>query len=450
MIKRIFTLLILVTLSISALSQTSYMDQWPQFRGPFASGVVESTDLPDNWNIETGENIKWKVEIPGLGHSCPTIWDDKVFVTTAISGSGTDSLKVGLYGDIDDVDDLSVHEFKLYCIDKNTGKEIWSRLSYKGVPKTKRHTKSSQANPTPATNGEYVVAFFGSDGLYCYDLEGKLIWERDFGAMNAGPYTDPDAEWGFASSPIIHENKVIIQCDFLGDCFVAALDIATGKDIWKTPREEISSWGSPNFYNHDGYRQIVVNGYKHMGAYDFDTGEEIWKLSGGGDAPVPTPIFAHGLIYIHNAHGRNQPIYAIKPDAKGDITLSEDKDSTTNKSIVWSIKKGAAYNPTNVIYGDFMYNMRMNGQLSCFDAKTGELIYKERLPGNNALSASGIASNGKLYYSTEQGDIFIVKAGKEFEVLGKNPMNDIIMATPAISENTLFWRTQHYLIAVSK
>lgn len=446
--KHLLKLFILITFySCNTLTEEQdYMQQWPQFRGPFASGIVESTDLPDSWNVETGKNIKWKIEIPGLGHSCPTIWDNRIFITTAISGSGTDSLKVGLYGDIDDVKDLSVHEFKVFCFNKNTGKELWSKVARKGVPKTRRHTKSSQANPTPATNGKYVVAFFGSDGLYCYNMKGKLIWEKDFGAMNAGPYNAPDAEWGFASSPITHENKVIVQCDFLGNSFLASFDIETGEEIWRTPRDEISTWGSPNFLNKDGYRQIVVNGWKHMGGYDFDTGKEIWKLSGGGDAPVPTPLFAHGLIYIHNAHGRYSPILAIKPDAKGDITLH--KDSTTNESIVWSIKRGGAYNPTNVLYGNYMYNMRMNGQLTCYNALTGEQIYRERLPGNNAITASGIASNGKLYYSTEQGDIYIVKAGKDFEVIAKNTMNDIIMATPAISENTLYWRTQHYLIAV--
>ena len=460
--RNLLTLSILAILSLSAISQTSYMNQWPQFRGPFASGIVETTDLPDNWNIETGKNIKWKVEIPGLGHSCPAIWDDKLFVTTAISSSGTDSLKVGLYGDIDDVDDLSEHEFRIYCFDKNTGEEIWSRTSFKGVPKTKRHTKSSQANPTPATNGEYVIAFFGSDGLYCYDMDGNLQWEKDFGPMNSGPYNEPEAEWGFASSPIVHENKVIVQCDFIGetfletfdydtgeftgDGFLASFDIKTGEQIWRTQRDEISSWGTPNFLNKDGRRQIVVNGYEHMGGYNFDTGEEIWKMSGGGDAPVPTPLFAHGLIYIHNAHGRWSPIYAVKPEAKGDITLH--KDSLNNEHIVWSVKRGGAYNPTNLIYGEYLYNMRMNGMITCFNAITGKLVYRDRLAGNNAITASGIASNGKLYYSTEQGDIFIVKAGKKFEVIAKNSMNDIIMATPAISDNTLFWRTQHYLVAV--
>jgi len=444
--KLIPLFLIIILSSLHSLAQTDYMQQWPQFRGPFANGINESADLPDTWDIQTGENIKWKVRIPGLGHSCPVIWEDKLFVATAISGSGSDSLKVGLYGDIDEVGDRSVHQFKLFCFDKNTGELLWERLAYQGVPKTERHTKSSHANPTPATNGRYIVAFFGSDGLYCYDFEGKQVWKKDFGKMNAGPWTDPGVEWGFASSPIIHENRVILQCDFLGDGFIASLDLETGEELWRTARDEISTWSTPNFYKQGGHRQVVVNGFEHMGGYDFDSGKELWRLGKGGDAPVPVPVFGHGLIYIHGSHGRYSPIFAIRPEARGDITL--EKDSTSNEYIVWSIKRGAAYMPTILIYGPYLYNLRMNGNLSCMDAKTGELIYRERLPEARGITASGIASGGKLYYATEQGDVYVIKAGPEFEVISKNPMDDLIMATPAISGDMLYLRTQHYLVAV--
>ena len=433
-------------ISIASLAQSEYMEQWPQFRGPFASGIVESNLIPDRWDVNTGENILWKKLIPGLGHSSPVVWGNRLFITTSISGSGSDSLKVGLYGDIDEVGDRSEHEFRVYCIDKRSGEILWERLAHKGVPVTERHTKSSHANPTPATNGSYVVAFFGSDGLYCYDFEGKLIWKKDFGRINAGPYTDPDVEWGFASSPIIHENRVIIQCDIVGDGFLASLDLETGKEIWRTSREDVATWSTPNFLNKYGERQIVVNGFSHIGGYDFDTGKELWRLSNGGDAPIPTPFFAHGLIYIHGSHGRYQPIFAIRPEARGDLTL--DRESTTSANIVWSIKRGAAYLPTNLVYGDYLYNLRMNGNLTCFNALTGELIYKERIPEAMGITASGVASNGKLYYSLEQGDVVVVKAGPEFELLSRNPMDDLMMASPAISEDMLFFRTQHYLVAV--
>ncbi|MBL6964813.1 MAG: PQQ-binding-like beta-propeller repeat protein [Bacteroidetes bacterium] len=428
------------------IAQKDYMKQWPQFRGPYACGIIDSVNLPDKWDINTGENIRWKIEIPGLGHSSPVIWDDKLFITTAISGKGTDSLKVGLYGDIESYDDETIHEFRVICVEKKSGKIVWNKLAHKGVPRTKRHPKASHANATPATNGKYVVAFFGSEGLFCYDFDGELIWKKDFGKLNSAYFRAPDAEWGFASSPIVHENSVIIQCDFLGDSFIASFDIETGAEKWRIPRHDVPTWSTPNYYNKGNVKQIVVNGYKHIGGYDFTTGNEIWKLSGGGDIPVPTPVFAHGLIYIHSAHGKSSPIYAIKPDAKGDISL--DSDSTSNEYIVWSIKKGAAYNPTNIIYGKYLYNMKMYGKLSCFDAQTGKLIYQENIPDARGITASAIASNGKIYYCTEQGEVLIIKAGNEFKLIAKNPLDDVIMATPALSDNMLFFRTQNQLIAV--
>ena len=429
-------------------AQADYWRQWPQFRGPFATGIMDQADLPGEWNIRTGENIRWKLEIPGLGHSSPVVWEGRLFVTTAISGSGKDSLKVGLYGDIDEVHDRSVHEFRIYCIDGYTGRIIWEKLAHRGIPRTERHTKASHANPTPATDGKYVVAFFGSEGLYCYNFEGELQWKRDFGTMNAGPYTDPDVEWGFASSPILHENRVIVQCDFLGGGFIASLDVENGKEIWRTKREEISTWSTPNFYSEGEARQIVVNGWRHIGGYDFDTGEQIWNLSGGGDAPAPTPFFANGLIYVHGAHGRNSPIFVINPGAKGDITLHPD--STSGENIVWSIRRGGAYLPTDLVVGDLLYNLRMNGNLTCYRAATGEVIYREQIPDAMGISASGVCSDGRIYYSLEQGDVVVVKAGPEFRILARNPLDDLIMATPALSEGMIYFRTQHYLVAVGK
>lgn len=449
--KDLVLLLLVIGFSFPVLAQRDYMQQWPQFRGPLASGIVESDQLPEQWNIHTGENISWKMNIPGLGHSCPVIWGDKLFVTTAVSGSGSDSLKVGLYGDIDMVGDRSVHEYWVYCINKKSGELLWKELAHRGIPRTDRHTKSSHANSTPATNGKYLVAFFGSEGMYCYDFEGNLVWKKDFGRINVGPYDEPSVEWGYASSPILHENRIIVQCDIVGgEGFLASLDLETGKEIWRTPRGDVGTWSTPNFYKQDGHRQIVVNGFMHIGGYDFDSGEEIWKLSNGGDAPVPTPVFAHGLIYIHSSHGRYQPIFAIRPEAKGDISLARDLDSLSNEFIVWSIKRGAAYMPTNLVYGDYLYNLRMNGNLTCFDALSGEVIYKERIPEARGITASGVASGGKLYYSTEQGDVFVVKTGSDFEVLSRNPLDDLIMATPAISEDMIYFRTQHSLVAVGK
>ncbi len=446
--SHLFTVILSILTFHICYSQTDYMQQWPGFRGPYATGILDDANTPVTWDVETGENIKWKTPVPGLGHSCPVIWEDKLFITTAVSGKGEDYLKVGLYGDIDMVDDETVHEFRVYCLDKNSGKIIWEQLAHRGVPKTKRHTKSSHASSTPATDGKHLVVFFGSEGLFCYNLEGVLLWKKDLGRLNAGPYDDPEVEWGFGSSPVIHKGKVIIQCDVTGDDFLAMFDVETGQDIWRTPRDEVSTWSTPAICEKDGETQIIVNGYRHIGGYDFDTGKEIWKISGGGDAPAPTPVIAHDLIFINNAHGRYSPIYVVKPDARGDITLEDD--STSNEFIVWSIRRGGAYMQTPLIYGDYLYNCRMNGSLTCFQATTGEIKYRETLGVTGGVTSSGIASDDKLYFTAENGDVFVVKAGPEYELLSRNSMGNICMATPAITNGAIFFRTQHYIIAVGK
>ena len=440
------TACLLLCLVLTTSSQENYLNQWPSFRGPLAKGFIENAKTVSSWNIETGENMLWKTAIPGLGHSSPAIWDDKMFISTAVSSSGDNEVKIGLYGDGDAVEDESVHEFKLYCLDKNTGEIVWEKLAAKRVPKVKRHTKASHADGTPATDGKHVVVFFGSNGLFCYTMDGELVWQKDFDKMNAGPYDVPELEWGFSSSPIIHNDKVIIQCDYLGDCFLASYDVNTGEEIWETPREEVSTWSSPTVFEKDGKTQVVVNGWKHMGGYDFETGDEIWKMSGGGDIPTPTPVVANDLIFINNAHGRYSPIYAVKTDATGDITLG--KDETENESIVWSIKRGGAYMQTPLIYGDYLYNLRGNGSLSVFKATTGELMYKESLGSVGGFTASGVAANEKVYLCSEQGDVFVVKAGPEFEIIKHNKMNDVVMASPAISGDVLYFRTQKSVIAI--
>jgi outer membrane protein assembly factor BamB len=425
-------------------AQIDYNQQWPGFRGPWACGYINNAKPPTNWNVDSSMNIKWKTAIPGLGHSCPVIWGNYLFVTTASSEKQEESIKVGLYGDIDMADDSGVLEFKVYCLDKNTGKVIWEKVAHKGIPKSKRHTKSSQANCTPSTDGKHLVVLFGSEGLYCYDLKGNLLWSKDLGIMNPGPYNEQGVEWGQASSPIIFKNYIIIQCDKSVDSYLAAFNIEDGKEIWRTKRDEVSTWGTPTIYSKNGKTQVIVNGFKQMGGYELETGKEIWKMSGGGDAPSTTPVVAHDLIFINNAHGKFSPIYAINPSATGDITLA--RDSTKNKFIVWSIKRGGAYLQTPLIYGDYLYNLQINGQLTCFNAKTGDVKYKESL--NEAFSASGIAADGRVYFSSEQGNVYVIQAGPEYKLLAKNVMSDICMASPAISGNTLFFRTQHYVIAV--
>ncbi|MEN8122842.1 MAG: PQQ-binding-like beta-propeller repeat protein, partial [Bacteroidota bacterium] len=403
--------------------------QWSGFRGYYASGVLDNANLPDSWNVEKSQNVKWKTEIPGMGLSCPVIWGDKLFITTAISKLDTSGYNAKFSGSIESVEDNSEHDWKIYCFNKSTGKKIWEKTSYTGIPMIKRHPISTHANSTVATNGEYVVTFFGSEGLYCYDMDGKLIWKKNFGKLKSVFFAVESAEWEFASSPIIHNGVVIIQCDVYENSFIAAFDIKSGKELWKKNRDEYPGWCTPNIYEDNGKTRVVLNGFKHRGAYDFKTGEEIWKMSGGGDIPVPTPIIGHDMIYFNSAHGKSSPILAIKTDAKGDITLK--KDETANDFVAWSFPKGGAYMNTMLIYDDYLYNLRWNGSLTCYNAKTGEQIYKETLTRGTSFIASPVASDGKIYLTSRDGFVYIVQAGKDFKLLSKNPLSDPIMITPA-------------------
>lgn len=440
--------LLLALGSMTAHAAGSRGVNWPGFRGYRAKGVAEGYPTPTTWNVETSEKIKWKTPIPGLGHSSPVIWGDRVFVTTAVGGSGESELKVGLYGSGKSAKDDSVHRWLVYCIDKRTGKVMWKKTAHKGVPRVKRHMKASHANCTPATDGEHVVAFFGSEGLYCYDKKGRLRWKKDLGILDAGPYNAPDLQWGFASSPVLHKGRVFVQCDTQGDSFVAGFDVRDGREVWRTARDEVSTWSTPTVYQKGSNIQLILNGYKHLGGYDLQTGEALWRLSGGGDVPVPTPVAGRGLIFVTNAHGGSAPLYAIRPSARGDISLD---GATSNEFIAWSVRRNGAYMQTPLVYDDYLYSCSDRGVLKCYEAGTGSLQYKERLgTGGSGFSASPVAANGKLYFVSEDGDAYVIRAGPTFEVLASNAMGEICMATPAISEGVLYFRTRGHLVAVAE
>ena len=419
---------------------------WPQFRGPDARGVADGHALPSTWNAETSTGVLWKTPIPGLGHLCPVVWGDRLFVTTAITGKKEAELKVGRYGDIKAVDDSTEHVWRVYSLDKLTGKTIWDREVHRGVPAIQRHTKASHANSTPATDGEHLVVMLGSEGLHCFDLEGKLLWKKDLGVLDSGFFRMPEAQWGFGSSPVIYEGHVVVQADVQKNSYVAVFDVNDGREVWRTARNDVPSWSTPVVHAGPRRTQVIVNGFKHIGGYDFATGKELWKLSGGGDIPIPTPILGDGLVYFSSSHGGQAPLFAVKLDATGDISLSGE--ATSNEYVAWSYSRTGAYMPTPVLYGDHFYVCRDNGILSCYDAKTGERLYQERLGSGVAMTASSVAGDGKLYFTGEMGDVYVVKAGPEFELLSKSPLGEVILATPAISEGVLYFRNQGHVVAV--
>jgi len=445
----LFLMVCLVTPNLPAAAGLYAGQNWPSFRGPSASGVAEGYSTPIKWDIQKSQNIRWKTYIPGLGHSSPAVWGDRIFITTAVKDEGESNLKVGLYGDVRSEKEENIFNWLIYCIDRKSGKILWSQQSHRGKPEVKRHPKSSHATPTPCTNGDSVVVFFGSEGLYCYDREGNLRWKKDLGKLDWGYYRMPSAQWGGGSSPIIHKQMVIIQCDVQNNPFIAAFNLKDGTQLWKTSRNDVPTWSTPTVYTGKNHSQIIVNGYRHIGGYDIETGKEIWKMRGGGDIPVPTPIVAGNLTYITNSHGRMSPIYAVRLSATGDISL--DENETHNEHIAWSYRRGGNYIPTPIVYGDYLYCCSDRGKLSCFDAKTGELLYGESLGSSSAaFSASPVAADAKIYCTAEEGDVYVVKAGPEFELIGVNKMNETCIATPAISQGTLFFRTRHHLVAVAE
>jgi outer membrane protein assembly factor BamB len=421
---------------------------WPSFRGPHASGVADGQMPPLAWDVKRGINLVWKTPIAGLGHSCPVIWDERLFVTTAVSSDAKPELRVGLYGDVDSVNDSTVHQWRVYCLDKRTGKIVWERTSHEGVPRIKRHMKSTHANPTPATDGKHLVVSFGSEGLYCYDMDGKLLWNTSLGVLDSGWFYDPDYQWGFGSSPILYRNRVIVQCDVGKNSFLAAYDSDSGKRIWVTPREEIPSWGTPTICETGQRVELVTNATKFVRGYDPETGKELWRLGRNAEITVPTPVFGLGLIFVTSGYRPIQPIYAIRPGASGDISLKDKQEF--NSQIAWSKSRGGPYMPTPILYRDYLYTCSNDGLVTCYEAKAGKQVYKERLRGKGGYTASPVAADGKLYFTSEEGDITVVQAGPSFKKIATNSMEDVCMATPAISDGMIFFRTQHFVVAIGR
>ncbi|MEK6677239.1 MAG: PQQ-binding-like beta-propeller repeat protein [Planctomycetota bacterium] len=437
-----FTLLVLSVGPASA-------QNWPSFRGPNGSGVGVGSP-PVNWNVETGENIKWKTPIPGLAHSSPIVWGDRVFVTTSVSGKPESTeVKTGwLNGTGDSATDSGPWTWKLFCLDKSSGKVLWEKDAHSGVPKIKRHMKATHANSTPATDGKYVVAFFGSEGLFCYNVTGELLWQKDLGIFKTGPHNGKDLEWGYASSPIIHKDQVIVQCDAINTSFWASFDLATGNELRRVTRNEnTTTWSTPTVIDFNGKAQLVCNGWKQMAGYDLKTGEQLWNLRDGGDCPVPTPQWAHGNIYLTNGHGKS-PVFAIKPDARGDIT--PEAEDRTPKGMSWWQSKGGSYMPTPIVIGDNLYIATDNGVISVLDAKTGKQLRKERLENAGTFSASIVGVKEQLYFVNEDGDVFVLKSDKNVEQLARNPMHEVCLATPAISDGKLLIRTRDNVYCIGK
>lgn len=438
----------LAHLCLWAITAVAFAGDWPQFRGPSASGVGDGTKPPVKWDATKGANVLWTVAIPGLADSSPIVWGDQVFVTTAISSDPKQTFRTGLYGDTDPVDDSSPHKWEVIAIDKKTGKILWQQVAHEGVPKTKRHPKSSQASPSPASNGKLVVAYFGSEGLYAYSTKGELLWKKDLGLQNAGWFFDPDSEWGAASSPVIYKDTVIVLCDRQKDSFIAAFDLKDGHELWRTARAEIPSWGTPTLVAGKDHTEVVTNAPKGIRGYDADTGKELWSMGPNSEVVCTTPVFSNGLIYVTAGYPPVQPIYAIKVGSIGDLRLKDGKESSD--AIAWSKQRGGVYLPSPLVYDGRLYTVGNNGILSVYDAKSGNRVYQQRVGEGGSFVASPVLAADKLYISSEDGDVYVVKAGEKYELLSKNPIGEPILATPALAGDLLLVRGARHLFAIAE
>ena len=420
-------------------------ENWPQFRGADSLGAsADDPNLPESWSAT--QNVAWKTEIPGHGWASPVVWRNRVFLTSAIGTASIEAPKKGLYigGNRPDPP-TDEHRWMAYGVDFQTGKIAWETELHRGVPSTSRHLKNTFASETPVTDGERVYAHFGHLGTYCLDRDGKLVWSKQW-----KPYPTRYG-WGTAASPILHEGRLYLVNDNDEESYLVALDKLTGKQIWRVGRDEMSNWATPYVWENGQRTEIVVPGTNRVRSYDLD-GKVLWELAGMSSIVIPTPFASHGLLYVTSGYvgDEKRPAFAIRPGASGDISLKPGE--TANKFIAWFHPQAGPYNPSPLVHGGYYYTLLDRGFLTCHDARTGREVYgKQRFEtGAGAFTASPWAYNGRIFCLGEDGDTFVVKAGPEYRLLGKNSLGEMCMSTPAIAQGSLVIRTGSRLYRIGK
>ena len=428
------------TLALVALTSGAAAAQhWPSFRGPQGSGVSTVAKPPITWNIGSSTNVAWRTEIPGLGHSSPIVWGDRIYLTTAVSDvAASQSLTLGDSdrAGIDAAKDMVTHRWQVLALDRASGQTIWARTVHQGVPRVPRHVKASHASATPATNGKVVVAMLGSEGLFAFDVNGTELWRQDLGRLAVGLADDPTYEWGPASSPVIHGNVVVVQNDRYRDSFLIAFDLPTGKELWRSSRDELPAWTTPLVHMGRATTTVVTNSPRFIRGHDMATGRERWRVPDPqGEVKVSTPIAAGDLAIVTGGYpSAGRPIYAIR---------------VRDGSIAWRQERGSPYTSTPLVYDGLLYIITDNGILSAYRIADGTRVYQQRLsPGTAGFSASPVAAAGRIYLATEDGQVFVVRAGPNFELLATNEMDEVCMATPALSNDLLLIRTKARLYAL--
>ena len=424
-------------LSIAAAGSAA---NWPQWRGPDGSGISTEKNLPTEWSPT--KNIKWKTPIEGRSHSSPIVWDNKIFVTTAVEGPEVPGAKAAkhLLDNKDFVHPDSVganhkHTFKVVALNRDNGKVLWDVVAWEGTPYDDRHRKSSYAASTPATDGKLVYAYFGSEGLYAYDFNGKLAWKVDVGKLaNLG--------LGTATSPILFENLVIIQADEDNGekSFIVAYDKKTGKEVWKMQRKVQISWSTPILARAAKRTELITSGTESIIAYDPATGKELWNHKGLESNAIPSPVTNNERVYV---------VAGFPTKITMAIRLGESGDLTGTPNVPWQYAKGTAYVPSPILYGDYLYLTTDRGILTCLDAKTGAVKYEGgRIPIPATFTASPVAFDGKILLTSEDGDTFIVKAGPKHEIIGTNSVGEPVYASPAIADGRIYIRGEKNIYCI--
>ena len=421
------------------MAAVAHGQEWPSFRGPSGSGVATTARPPLRWNVATSANVAWRTPIAGMGHSSPIVWGDRIYLTTAVSAAAASQQLV--LGDVDragtdPAKDVVPHEWRVLALDRASGKIVWSRTVHKGVPRVRRHVKASHASATPATNGRVLVALLGSEGLFAFDLNGKELWRKDLGILSVGLADDPTYEWGPASSPVIHGNVVVVQNDRYRDSFVIAFDASSGKELWRSGRDELPAWTTPLVHSGGAAPTVVTNSPRFIRGHDLTTGRERWRVQDpNGEVKVSTPIAAGDLAIVTGGYpSAGRPIYAIR---------------VGDGSLAWRQERGSPYTSTPLAHDGLLYIVTDNGILSAYQIADGTRVYQQRLPSKaGGFSASPVLAGGRIYLASEDGEVFVVRAGPKFELLATNDMNEVCMATPAFAGDLMLIRTKTHLYAL--
>lgn len=428
---------------LSATSALAAESNWPQFRGPASTGVLESPRLPATWG--TNDNVAWKTEIPGSGWSSPIVWGRNVFLTSVVNEGETEPPKKGLYfGGERTTPSKSVHRWMVYCLNLEDGKIVWGKQVHEGAPESTIHVKNTYAAETPVTDGQRVYAYFGNTGLFCLDYQGHEIWQKKW------PARKTRYGWGTAASPVLHDGALYVLNDNEEESFLTALDGKTGKELWRVAREEKSNWATPYIWKNQKRTELVVPGRNKVRSYGLD-GKLLWEFGGMSTIVIPTPFASSEFLYVCSGYvgDKVRPFFAIRPGAEGDITLKDGE--TSNAYIAWANKTAAPYNPSPILYKGRLHVLMDFGFMAAFDAATGAELYgKQRIntEGSSGFTASPWAYQDKIFCLSEDGDTFVVEAGPKYKLVGKNSLNEMCMATPAMTEDSLLIRTMTKLYRI--